>query len=259
MLDHNFKKKFGQNFLKDKNIIKKIVNLIDLKSDDLVIEIGTGSGVLTEEIEKECRVISYEIDKDLEEFLNDKFKDKNVLLINDDFLKRDVKKDLEKEKYNNLYVIANLPYYITTPIINKLIEEKVDVEKMVLMVQKEVGDRFSASINTKDYSSITVFLNYCFKIKKEFVVSKNLFYPSPKIDSVIISLTKNDIYKSKNEEAFMNLIRDSFRQKRKTLKNNLKEYNFDKVLEILKKYGFNENVRAEQIPIDIFIEISEIL
>lgn len=259
MLDHNFKKKFGQNFLKDKNIIKKIVNLIDLKSDDLVIEIGTGSGVLTEEIEKECRVISYEIDKDLEEFLNDKFKDKNVLLINDDFLKRDVKKDLEKEKYNNLYVIANLPYYITTPIINKLIEEKVDVEKMVLMVQKEVGDRFSASINTKDYSSITVFLNYYFKIKKEFVVSKNLFYPSPKIDSVIISLTKNDIYKSKNEEAFMNLIRDSFRQKRKTLKNNLKEYNFDKVLEILKKYGFNENVRAEQIPIDIFIEISEIL
>lgn len=259
MLDHNFKKKFGQNFLKDKNIIKKIVNLIDLKSDDLVIEIGTGSGVLTEEIEKECKVISYEIDKDLEEFLNDKFKDKNVLLINDDFLKRDVKKDLEKEKYNNLYVIANLPYYITTPIINKLIEEKVDVEKMVLMVQKEVGDRFSASINTKDYSSITVFLNYYFKIKKEFVVSKNLFYPSPKIDSVIISLTKNDIYKSKNEEAFMNLIRDSFRQKRKTLKNNLKEYNFDKVLEILKKYGFNENVRAEQIPIDIFIEISEIL
>ncbi len=259
MLDHNFKKKFGQNFLKDKNIIKKIVNLIDLKSDDLVIEIGTGSGVLTEEIEKECKVISYEIDKDLEEFLNDKFKDKNVLLINDDFLKRDVKKDLEKEKYNNLYVIANLPYYITTPIINKLIEEKVDVEKMVLMVQKEVGDRFSASINTKDYSSITVFLNYYFKIKKEFVVSKNLFYPLPKIDSVIISLTKNDIYKSKNEEAFMNLIRDSFRQKRKTLKNNLKEYNFDKVLEILKKYGFNENVRAEQIPIDIFIEISEIL
>ena len=259
MLDHNFKKKYGQNFLKDKNIIKKIVNLIDLKSDDLVIEIGTGSGVLTEEIETRCRVISYEIDKDLEEFLNDKFKDKNVLLINDDFLKRDIKKDLEKEKYSNLYVIANLPYYITTPIINKLIEEKVDVEKMVLMVQKEVGDRFSASINTKDYSSITVFLNYYFKIKKEFIVSKNLFYPSPNVDSVIISLAKNDSYKSNNEEVFMNLIRDSFRQKRKTLKNNLKEYDFDKVLEVLKRHGFNENVRAEQIPIEVFIEISEAL
>ena len=223
MLEHNFKKKFGQNFLQDKNIIKKIASVAETTKDDLIIEIGPGAGALTEELVEKSQVLAYEIDTDLEETLKDKFKDKNVTFIFDDFLNRNIKEDLKQFKYNNLYVIANLPYYITTPIINKIIDEKIDVNKLVLMVQKEVGERFSASTGSKDYSSITVFLNYYFNIKKEFIVSKNVFYPRPNVDSIIISFTKkeNNI-KVYNEELFFKLIRDSFVQKRKTLKINLK-------------------------------------
>lgn len=257
MKEHNFKKKFGQNFLSDKNMIKKIISLVDLKSDDLVIEIGAGSGELTNEIKNHSKVIAYEIDSDLDEHLKNRFSNENVEIIIDDFLKRDVKKDLEKYEYDNLYVIANLPYYITTPIINKLIEEKLNINKMVLMVQKEVGERFNANINSKDYSSITVFLNYYFDVKKEFIVSKNLFYPKPAIDSMIISLSqKNNRILAEDEELFLRLIRDSFRLKRKTLRNNLKEYNFSIIEKVLEKKNLPINVRGEQIPLEVFIEIS---
>lgn len=257
MIEHNFKKKFGQNFLQDKNIIRKIVEVAEPTKDDLVIEIGPGAGALTEELVKKSNVLAYEIDKDLEETLNNKFESNNIKIIFDDFLNRDIKKDLEETKYNKLYVIANLPYYITTPIINKIIEEKVPVEKMVLMVQKEVGERFSAAIGTKDYSSITVFLNYFFKIKKEFIVSKNCFYPKPNVDSIIISFSrKNNNYKINNEELFFKLIKDSFKQKRKTLKNNLKDYNFEKIEEVLLSNKLPADVRAENISLETFIEIS---
>jgi len=257
MLEHNFKKKFGQNFLQDKNIIKKIASVAETTKDDLIIEIGPGAGALTEELVEKSQVLAYEIDTDLEKTLKDKFKDKNVTFIFDDFLNRNIKEDLKQFKYNNLYVIANLPYYITTPIINKIIDEKIDVNKLVLMVQKEVGERFSASIGSKDYSSITVFLNYYFNIKKEFIVSKNVFYPRPNVDSIIISFTKkeNNI-KVYNEELFFKLIRDSFVQKRKTLKNNLKEYDFSKVEEVLSNHNFPLDVRAENIPLEVFAEIS---
>lgn len=258
MIKHQFKKKFGQNFLSDKNIIKKIVSIANLNSDDLVIEIGSGSGELTEEIEKFSRVISYEIDKDLENPLNNRFQGKNVELIFDDFLKRDVKKDLEKYQYKNLYIIANLPYYITTPIINKLIDSKIEIKKMILMVQKEVGERYSSKIKSKDYSSITVFLNYYFNIKKEFMVSKNLFYPKPDVDSMIISLSKKENRVTvDNEELFFKIVRDSFTQKRKTLKNNLKDYDFSKIEEVLSKYSLSPSVRAEEIPLEVFIEITK--
>ena len=257
MIEHNFKKKFGRNFLQDKNIIRKIVEVAEPTKDDLVIEIGPGAGALTEELVKKSNVLAYEIDKDLEETLNNKFESNNIKIIFDDFLNRDIKKDLEETKYNKLYVIANLPYYITTPIINKIIEEKVPVEKMVLMVQKEVGERFSAAIGTKDYSSITVFLNYFFKIKKEFIVSKNCFYPKPNVDSIIISFSrKNNNYKINNEELFFKLIKDSFKQKRKTLKNNLKDYNFEKIEEVLLSNKLPADVRAENISLETFIEIS---
>lgn len=257
MIEHNFKKKFGQNFLKDKNIITKIANVVETNKKDLIIEIGPGAGALTEELVKKSQVLAYEIDKDLEETLINKFKDNNFNIIFDDFLKRNLKEDLSQIKYDKLYVIANLPYYITTPIINKIINEKINVQEMVLMVQKEVGERFSAKLGTKDYSSITIFLNYYFDIKKEFIVSRNSFYPAPNVDSIIISLRKKEKkYNVKNEEIFFKLIRDSFVQKRKTLKNNLKEYNFLEIGKILQENNLPLDVRAENVPIEVFVEIS---
>lgn len=257
MIEHIFKKKFGQNFLQDKNIIKKIADVADTKEDDLIIEIGPGGGALTEELVKKSKVLAYEIDKDLEEQLNNKFAKNDINIIFDDFLNRDIKNDLKDIKYNKLYVIANLPYYITTPIITKIIEEKIDVEKMVLMVQKEVGDRFGAKVGTKEYSSITIFLNYYFNIKKEFIVSKNCFYPKPNVDSIIISFSKkSEKYKVENEEILFKLIKDSFKQKRKTLKNNLKEYNFEKIEKVLLENNLPVDVRAENISLETFIEIA---
>ena len=257
MIEHNFKKKFGQNFLQDKNIIKKISSVCETTSDDLIIEIGPGAGALTSELVNKSQVLAYEIDNELKDNLLNKFKDSNINFIFDDFLNRNLKEDLSKIKYDNLYVIANLPYYITTPIINKIIEEKLDVNKMVLMVQKEVGERFSAKPGNKDYSSITVFLDYYFDIKKEFIVSRNSFFPKPNVDSIIVSFSKKDKKPIiKNESLFFKLIKDAFKQKRKTLKNNLKEYEFSKVEEILIKNNLPLDVRAENISLDIFIEIS---
>jgi 16S rRNA (adenine1518-N6/adenine1519-N6)-dimethyltransferase len=257
MINHKFKKKFGQNFLQDNNIIRKIADVCDTNQDDLIIEIGPGAGALTEELVKKAHVLAYEIDIDLKEELNNKFSGKNVDFIFDDFLNRNIKEDIANINYKNLYVIANLPYYITTPIINKIIENKVDVNQMVLMVQKEVGDRFSAHIGTKDYSSITVFLNYYFDIKKEFIVNRNSFYPKPNVDSIIISFIKkkNKVY-VEDENKFFKLVKDSFVQKRKTLRNNLKAYDFDKINEILSKNNLPSDVRAENISLEIFAEIS---
>jgi len=256
MIEHKFKKKFGQNFLNDKNIIKKIASICDTSSNDLIIEIGPGSGSLTEYLVLKSNVLAYEIDIDLKDNLLNKFIDKNISFIFDDFLKRDLVNDLSNISYNNLYVIANLPYYITTPIINKIIDSKINVSKMVLMVQKEVGERFSAQVGTRNYSSITIFLNYYFDIKREFVVSSECFYPKPNVDSIVISFTRKKEKKYvKDEELFFKLIRDSFKQKRKTLKNNLKEYDFNKIQEILLKHNLPLDIRAENISLEIFCEI----
>ena len=261
LIDHNFKKKFGQNFLQDKNIIAKIVSTANIEPNSIVVEIGPGSGALTEYLTKESLTISYEIDTELKEELDNKFGDnKNSVIIFDDFLNRDVKEDLSKYKYDKLYVVANLPYYITTPIIERLIDQNLNIEKMVLMVQKEVGDRFTSKPKTKEYSSITVFLNYFFDIKKEFIVSKNAFYPRPNVDSMIISFNKKKNRNiSKNEELFFKLVRDSFQFKRKTLKNNLREYDWDKISKFLTEKGYSETVRAEEIDLDSYVELSNIL
>ncbi len=256
MIEHKFKKKFGQNFLQDKNIIKKIASVPSINSDDLIIEIGPGSGALTEELVTKAQVLSYEIDNDLRETLISKFAGKNVEFIFDDFLNRDLKKDLSKYKYNNLYVIANLPYYITTPIINKIINEKLDVKQMILMVQKEVGERFASKPNTREYGSITVFLNYYFNIKQEFIVGRKCFNPAPNVDSMVISLNQKPERVKVDMKKFDRLVRDSFQFKRKNLRNNLKNYDLNLIEEMLKKYGFDLNSRAEQINYKIFIEIA---
>lgn len=159
-----------------------------------------------------------------------------------------------------MYVIANLPYYITTPIIIKLIEDDLNVDKIVVMVQKEVGDRFKATPGSKDYSSLSVFLGYYYNIKKLMDVSRNVFIPKPNVDSIVVEFSKkNSLLYLKDTQTFYKLIRDSFKQKRKTLKNNLKDYNLIKIEETLKKYNFDLTVRAEQLPIEVFIDISNSL
>ena len=260
--DFNFKKKFGQNFLKDENILKNIVEKSNVDEDTLVIEIGVGSAFLTYYLsEKAKNVIGYEIDESLKEIINNQLKNKNnIEIIYNDFLKCNPIKDIEKYDFKKLYVVANLPYYITTPIITKLIDDKLPIEKIVVMVQKEVGDRFNAKPNTKDYNSLTIFLNYYFNIKKLMDVSRNSFIPKPNVDSSIIEFTRiNNKYKVNNKKLFFKLVRDSFKFKRKNLRNNLKEYNLEKIEEGLNKLGKDLTVRAESLTIEDFIFISNYL
>ena len=258
----NFKKKFGQNFIIDENIIKSIITKSDIDENTLVIEIGVGAGALTIGLSQFAKnVLCYEIDETLKQVLDVTLKNqKNVDIIYKDFLQADIKNDIKKYEYKKIYVIANLPYYITTPIIMRIIESKIDVDKIVVMVQKEVGDRFKASPNTKDYNSLSVFLNYYFDIKKLLDVSRNVFMPKPNVDSIVVEFKKKEnIYKVKNEDFFFKLIRDSFVQKRKTIRNNLKGYDLDEIETVLKKHNFDLSVRAEQLPIEIFVELANYL
>ena len=254
----NLKKMYGQNFIVDENIINSIINVSGIDKDTLVIEIGPGAGSLTYKLSEYAKeIICYEIDTTLKEVLSDTLRDRNnVKIIYNDFLKEDVLDELKKHEYKKLYVVANLPYYITTPIIVKIIEDDIDVDKMDLMVQKEVGDRFKAKPGTKEYSSLSIYLNYYFDVKKVLDISRNVFLPKPNVDSIVVEFTKKDKKELKNKELFFKLVRDSFKQKRKTLRNNLKEYNLEKIEEILKKYNYDLSVRAEQLDINIFIEIS---
>lgn len=258
----NFKKKFGQNFIIDENIIKSIITKSDIDENTLVIEIGVGAGALTIGLSQVAKnVLCYEIDETLKQVLDVTLKNKkNVDIIYKDFLQADIKNDIKKYEYKKIYVIANLPYYITTPIIVRIIESKIDVDKIVVMVQKEVGDRFKASPNTKDYNSLSVFLNYYFDIRKLLDVSRNVFMPKPNVDSIVVEFKKKEnIYKVKNENFFFKLIKDSFVQKRKTIRNNLKGYDLDKIETVLKKHNFDLSIRAEQLPIELFVELSNYL
>ncbi|MBQ2639601.1 MAG: ribosomal RNA small subunit methyltransferase A [Bacilli bacterium] len=254
-----FKKKFGQNFLKDKSTIEKIVNTCKITKKDLVIEVGPGGGIPTKELAKLAKkVLSYEIDEDLKNELDNKLSDfSNVEVLYQDFLKSNIKKDIEKEQYDNIYFISNVPYYITTPIINKLTDSNINFKKITIMVQKEVADRLSSLPGNREYGSITVLLNYYYDIKKEFFVSREEFIPKPNVDSEVISLKeKKDKLYLKDKEYFKKIVRDSFQFKRKNIKNNLKKYNLDEVLRVLEKYNYDLSVRAEQLDYSIFIELS---
>ena len=253
-----FKKKYGQNFLVDKNIVNKIVSDIDILPNSLVVEIGCGDGKLTKVLcEKFDNVLGYEIDFEVKEnlFSNLSVFD-NFDIIFGDFLDRDIASDLNNFNYDNLYIVANLPYYITTPIIEKIVSSCLNINMVRIMVQKEVGDRFCAKTGSKDYGSFTVFLKYNFNIEKNFIVSRNSFYPRPNVDSMIVSFySKDKIYVS-DLEFFYKLVRDSFRFKRKTLRNNLKDYDLGVIERVLNKYGYDLSVRAEQLDVNIFCEIS---
>jgi 16S rRNA (adenine1518-N6/adenine1519-N6)-dimethyltransferase len=255
----NFKKKLGQNFLVDNNILNKIAVLSDIRDDTLVIEIGVGSGNLTKKIAEYAKnVIGYEIDETLKPIISESLKEfTNITIIYDDFLKRNLVDDLKKFQYSSIYVIANLPYYITTPIISKFIEDNIKVDKMIIMVQKEVSDRISAKPDSKNYNSLTIFISYYFNVSKLFDVSKNVFIPKPNVDSAIIELKRKEKkYDVKNEMLFFKLVRDAFTQKRKNLRNNLRNYDLQKIEKVLKEHNLDLTVRAEHLTIDDFIDIA---
>ena len=252
----NFKKRFGQNFLTDNNVIDIIVGLIPAKENDLIIEVGPGAGALTKKLKKyNANLIAYEIDQDTKDYLLP-LEDDKTKIIYDDFLNRDIKNDIKDIKYDTLYIIGNLPYYITTPIITNIINSCLDVKKIVIMIQKEVADRFSARPNSKEYGSITVFLNYFFNIRKELIVSKKKFNPMPNVDSAVISLNRRDNLEPTDFEKFNKLVRDSFQFKRKNLRNNLRSYDLDKLENILQSIGFTLNDRAETLTYEDFVFIT---
>ena len=251
----DYKKSLGQNFLKDKNIINKIANSINPTKDDLIIEIGPGAGALNKElVKKKSEVICFEIDTRLKEIL-EQINSEKLTIIFKDFLSIKINEYIDQNKYKNLYFVGNLPYYITTAIINKIVKESNPYE-ITIMVQKEVADRFSAKPGTKDYSSISIFLQYNFDIERVCNVSKTCFEPVPKVDSSVIKFKRNKKISANDEEKFYKLIKDSFTQKRKNLRNNLKGYDLNKIQAILKKYDKDLTARAEQLSIEEFVDIS---
>lgn len=251
----DFKKSLGQNFLIDNNIKKKIVDAANIIDNSLIIEVGPGSGAITEYLVKlNAKVIAFEIDKRLEPILS-KIESDNLTIIYEDFLKVDLKSILSNYKYNKIHLIANLPYYITTPIINKVISES-NIDEMIIMVQKEVGDRFKAKVGTKDYNSLSIFLQYYFDIEKVCLVSRNSFLPKPNVDSVVVKFTKKKkLYYVKDIDKFFSFVRDAFKQKRKNLRNNLRSYDLDKIENSLKSINKDLTYRAEQLTLEDFVSI----
>jgi len=258
MKSFDYKKSLGQNFLIDKNIINKISNSINAEEDDLIIEIGPGSGALTQElVKKNSNLVCFEIDQRLKEKLS-KFESNKTNIVFNDFLKVNLKDYIDKIKHKDLFFVGNLPYYITSTIINKIVAES-NPKEIIVMVQKEVGERFMAKPKTKQYNSLSVFLQYNFEITKVCNVSKNCFEPIPKVDSVVVKLSKHNIYKVKDENKFYKLVKDSFKQKRKTIKNNLYNYDLNIVESILKKNNKTLTARAEELTIEEFVEIANSL
>ena len=258
-MDIKAKKSLGQNFLQDETILKNIADSINTTKNDLIIEIGPGMGALTKYLkEKKSFLICYEIDTRLKGILKP-FEDEKTKIIYQDFLKSDISSDSKDFNYENCYIIANIPYYITTPIIKHIINLE-NLKSMTLLVQKEVAERLCASPGKKAYGSLTVYLNYYFNIKYLFDVPRFAFNPIPKVDSAVINFERKKEKKDvKKEELFFKLINDSFKMKRKTLKNNLKDYNWNKIKSVLEQNNLDEHVRAEELSLDLFIQIANSL
>lgn len=250
------KKSLGQNFLIDNNVINKIIDEVSACKDDLIIEIGPGKGALTSKlINKGCKIIAYELDTDLKNVLNS-LEDSNLHVIYGDFLKSNVKEDIKNIKYNNLYLVGNLPYYITTPIIEHIIDENIEFSKFTIMIQKEVADRFMAEAGTKDYGYITLVLKYYFDISKVCDVSKYAFNPVPKVESSVVSFVPRKDKLDVDADGYFKFLKNAFRQKRKNLRNNLIGlYDLDIVLQVLNKYGLDLSVRAESLSEEILVDI----
>ena len=250
------KKSLGQNFLIDNKIIDKIVLETSASCEDLIIEIGPGRGALSKELKKKnCYILAYELDTDLKPILDnicgDRFK-----VIYKDFLSSNIKEDIKDYKYNNLYLVGNLPYYITTPIIEHVIDQDLNFIKFTIMVQKEVADRFMAVEKTKDYGYITLVLKYYFEVVKVCDVSKYAFNPVPKVESTVVSLISRKNKPDVDSNLYFTFLKNCFKQKRKTLKNNLNSmYNWEKIKIVLDKYDLPDSVRAEELSETIFLDI----
>lgn len=255
MSNFNFKKKYGQNFLINESILNTIADSICPTNEDLIIEIGPGGGALTKKLKKyNSNLICFEIDQDTKVFL-EKLVDDKTTIYYEDILETNIEEKISKIKYNNLYIIGNLPYYITTKIITSIISSTLKPKKQVFMVQKEVADRFTSEPGNREYGYITVLLNYFYNIERIIDVPKEDFNPMPKVDSAVVKFISKNVETVENFDLFNTFLKDCFKFKRKKLLNNLQKYNKDKILEVLNKKHYSENVRAEELSLEDFIDL----
>lgn len=255
---NNYKalKKYGQNFLKDQNIIRKIVKLLDVENIDRIIEIGPGLGALTKPLaEKQKQLDCYEVDERMVEYLNNNLKLANLTVYHQDFLKV----DLAKYQGEKIGFISNLPYYITTPILFKIIESSLQYSSIIVMMQKEVAERLTGKVNTKEYNALTIILNAKHQITKAFDVSPKVFIPAPSVTSSVIVIKPNsEKYQINDFQLFDFFVKQAFTQRRKTLYNNLKplfENDFELLKQFLNEHEIALNARAESISIEQYVHL----
>ena len=262
-----FQKKFGQNFLIDDHVITKIINAAEITKDDLVLEIGPGIGTMTQYLAESARkVIAVEIDKNLIPILGETLAEyDNVTVINEDILKLDINRLVEEENAGKpIKVVANLPYYITTPIIMGLFESHVPLQSITVMVQKEVADRMQVGPGSKDYGALSLAVQYYAKPYIAANVPPNCFIPRPGVGSAVIRLTRYEEppVTVKDESLMFKLIRASFNQRRKTLQNGIANspelpYSKAQVEKALEKMGLAANVRGESLTLAEFAKLSD--
>lgn len=269
--DFTFKKSFGQNFLTDTNILQKIVDTAEIDKHVNVIEIGPGIGALTEFLaENAAEVMAFEIDERLMPILADTLQEfENVKIINEDILKSDLQAWIKEFANPELpiKVVANLPYYITTPILMHLIESRIPFSEFVVMMQREVADRISAQPNSKSYGSLSIAVQYYMTAKVAFIVPRTVFVPAPNVDSAILKMTRRDkpAVEVKDEPFFFKVSKASFTHRRKTLWNNLtscfgKSDEIKTRLEIaLNNADLSPNVRGEALDLQEFSRLSDSL
>jgi len=266
--EFTFKKNLGQNFLIDRHVLNKIILSAEICENDVVIEIGPGIGTLTAELaENAFKVIAVEIDKTLIPILDDTLsRFDNIEIINEDILKVDIKKIAERYTDKNIKVVANLPYYITTPIIMEILEKQFPIMSLTVMVQKEVAYRMGAEPSSKDYGALSLSVQYFCKPYIVANVPQNCFMPRPNVDSAVIRLTvlKEPAVFTKDVKLMFNIIKSAFSQRRKTLLNcifNTGGFGFSKndIAEILKGAGFDEKVRGETLTLSDFARLSDVV
>ena len=264
----SFQKKFGQNFLIDTHVLERIIKEAEITKEDMVLEIGPGIGTMTQYLcESAKKVVAVEIDKNLIPILQDTLSEyDNISIINEDILKVDINKlVLEENEGKAIKVVANLPYYITTPIIMGLFEKKVNVESITVMVQKEVALRMQAGPGTKDYGALSLAVQYYSEPEIVANVPPNCFMPRPNVSSAVIrmKLHKEPKVSVENEKLLFKIIRASFSQRRKTLVNSINnsaELNFtEQVVSALGIMGLTENIRGEALSLEQFAELSDVL
>lgn len=255
-----FSKSLGQNFLVDKNFVEKIVDIADVK-DTNVLEIGPGIGTITYEMAKSAKkVVAIEIDSALLPIIEENMEEfDNFKLIHEDILKAKLEDIVEEEFDGEAFkVVSNLPYYITTPIIEKLVTSKLPCTDMTIMVQKEVADRMLATEKDKEYSSLSVFIKYFSKAEKITNVPKSVFMPQPKIDSTVLKLKLRKYRDDVDDSKLFALVHAGFNKRRKTILNSLADaVDKEKLRLAFDKLGINEKLRAENLSLDDFIDLTK--